>query len=424
MSFPRRRESRPLIRVTLLDSRTKGIAISRSSRSRSEIGNLRGNDKKDMPTKSSKHRRVDMPVQKGKADRPFLYATFALFVIGLIILSSASMAIAYKDHGSVAYHTLRQLRLGGAIGIAALSLCTLMPYRHWKRLALALIVLSLVLTAIIFIPQLSYDAGGARRWLNLRFFSLQPSEILKLGFIVYLAAWLDARRKDIRSVSYGMMPFALMISIIGIFLMMQKDLGTLAVIIATAGIMYFLGGGKISQMGTMFAFGTAAVYFLVVMTPYRLARVMAFLNPSNDPRGAAYHINQAFIAIGSGGFWGLGFGRSMQKYNYLPEPMTDSIFAIFGEEMGFIGVCALLVLFCFFFWRALTIAKKAPDMFGRILATGLAVSIMVQAFINMAAISGLLPLTGITLPFISYGGTSLAITMGMAGIILNISKHA
>ena len=376
-----------------------------------------------MPTKTSKHQRVDIPAQKGKADRPFLYATLALFAIGLIILSSASMAIAYKEHGSIAYYTLRQLGLGGVMGIAALFICQLMPYRHWKRFALPLIILSFILTAVIFIPQLSYDAGGARRWLNFRFFSLQPSEILKLGFIVYLAAWLDARRKDIRSVSYGIMPFALMISIIGVFLMMQKDLGTLAVIIATAGIMYFLGGGKISQMGTMLAFGMVIVYFLVAMTPYRLARVAVFLNPANDPRGIAYQINQASIAIGSGGFWGMGFGRSLQKYNYLPEPMTDSIFAIFAEEMGFIGTCALLVLFGFFFWRALAIAKKAPDMFGRILATGLAVSIVTQAFINMAAISGLLPLTGITLPFVSYGGTSLAITMGMAGIILNISKH-
>ena len=376
-----------------------------------------------MAAKSSKHR-VDIPVKKVKADRPFLYATLALFAIGLIILSSASMAISYKDHGSVAYYTLRQLALGGVVGLAALFVCQLVPYRHWKRIALPLIILAFILTAIIFIPQLSYDAGGARRWLKIGFFSLQPSEILKLGFIVYLASWLDARRKDIRSVSYGMMPFALMVSIIGVFLMMQKDLGTFGVIIATASIMYFLGGGKISQIGIMSVFGAIAAYFLIAMAPYRLARVAVFLNPSSDTRGLGYHINQAFIAIGSGGFWGLGFGRSLQKYNYLPEPMTDSIFAIFAEEMGFIGVVALCALFGFFFWRAIMIAKKAPDMFGRLLATGLAVSIMAQAFINIAAISGLVPLTGITLPFISYGGTSLAITMGMAGIILNISKHA
>ncbi len=377
-----------------------------------------------MPKKSSPHHRIDMSIQQHSADKPFLYATLALFIVGLIILSSASIAVSYKDHGSAAYYTLRQLMLGGIMGIVALFLCQLMPYRFWKQLALPLIIISFILIAFIFIPQISYNAGGARRWIKLGMFSFQPSEILKLGFIVYLASWLDARRKDIRSISYGMMPFVLMVSIIGIFLMMQKDLGTFAVILATAGIMYFLGGGNISQIGSMLIFGIIIIYFLIEMTPYRLARVTVFLNPSQDPRGLSYHINQAFIAIGSGGFWGLGFGRSLQKYNYLPEPMTDSIFAIFAEEMGFIGVCALCILFGFFFLRALIIAKKAPDIFGKLLAMGLAVSIMTQVFINMAAISGLVPLTGITLPFISYGGTSFAITMGMAGIILNISKHA
>ena len=364
-----------------------------------------------------------MPVQKKTIDKPFLYATLALLVVGLIVLSSASMAVAYKEHGSISFYTLRQLMFGGMMGLVALFFCQLVSYRHWKKLALPLIILSFILVASTFIPQISYDAGGARRWIHLGIVSFQPSEILKLGFIVYLTSWLDARRKEIRSVSYGIMPFAVMVSIIGIFLMMQKDMGTFAVILVTSGIMYFLGGGKISQMAVMSIFGLVAIYFLIAMTPYRLARIGVFLNPSHDVRGLAYQINQAFIAIGSGGFWGLGFGRSMQKYNYLPEPMTDSIFAIFAEEMGFIGVFALCGLFAFFFWRALAIAKKAPDMFGGLLATGLAACIMVQTFINMAAISGLLPLTGITLPFISYGGTSLAVTMGMAGIILNISKY-
>lgn len=364
-----------------------------------------------------------MPVKKASADRPFLYVTIALFVVGFIILSSASMAISYKEHGSVAYYTLRQLMFGGVLGLGALFVCQLIPYRHWKRIALPLIMVVFVLLALVFIPQLSYGAGGARRWVSLGFISFQPSEILKLGFIIYLASWLDARRKEIHSISYGMIPFALMISIIGIFLMMQKDLGTLGVIIMTAGIMYFLGGGKIAQIMSMIGFGIIGLFLLIKLEPYRLQRISAFLDPSSDIKGIAYQINQAFIAIGSGGFWGLGFGRSLQKYNYLPEPMTDSIFAIFAEEMGFVGVLALISLFVFFFWRALHIAKKAPDAFGRLLATGLAVSIVSQAFINMGAISGLLPLTGITLPFVSYGGTSLVITMGMAGIILNISKY-
>ena len=377
-----------------------------------------------MAAKASKHHHVDMPVQKDGVDKPFLYATLGLFVAGLIILSSASMSISYREHASVTYYTFHQLGMGGVLGLVGLFLCQWMPYRHWKKLALPLIVAGFLLTALIFIPQLSYDAGGASRWLKLGFVSLQPSEILKLGFIVYLASWLDARRKEIHSVSYGMMPFLIMISIIGVFLMMQRDMGTFGVIVSTAVIMYSLGGGRKSQMAGMAGIGAVAFYLLIRMEPYRFARVMVFLDRTNDTRGMAYQINQALIAIGSGGFWGLGFGRSLQKYNYLPEPMTDSIFAIFAEEMGFVGVCALLALFGFFFWRAFTIAKRAPDVFGRLLAAGLAACIMSQAIINMAAISGIMPLTGITLPFVSYGGTSLAITMAMAGIILNISKHA
>lgn len=377
-----------------------------------------------MSVKSPKHHKLDMPVKKRSVDKPFLYATLALVAIGFIVLSSASMAIAYKEHGSVAYYTLRQIMWGGILGVIALVSCSWFPYRYWKKLALPLIIFSFILLALIFVPQMSYVAGGARRWIKWRNMSFQPSEILKLGFVIYLAAWLDARRKEIKSVSYGMMPFVLMISIIGVFLMMQPDLGTFGIILATAGIMYFLGGGKIAQMGTMFAFGIAALYMLIKIEPYRLNRIFVFLDPSKDPQGVGYHITQALIAIGSGGFWGLGFGRSLQKYNYLPEPMTDSIFAIFAEEMGLIGVCVLFALFLFFFWRALSIAKQAPDPFGRLLAAGLAASIIAQAFINMAAISGLLPLTGIVLPFISFGGTSLVVTMGMAGIILNISKYS
>ncbi len=364
-----------------------------------------------------------MAIRKRTIDKPFLYATCALFVAGFMILSSASIAISYKNYGSMTYYAFRQFVPGGIIAVAAFFICQFIPYRYWKHLALPLIIIAFILLALIFIPDFSYMAGGARRWFKIGPVNFQPSEILKFGFIIYLASWLDARRKEIRSISYGVIPFALMISIIGVFLMMQPDFGTFSLILFTAGIMYFLSGGKKSQMGGMLAFGSVALYFLIRLSSYRLTRLLVFFDPTHDIKGLGYQINQASIAIGSGGFWGLGFGRSLQKYNYLPEPITDSIFAIFSEEMGFIGAVSLAALFIFFFFRALHIAKKAPDIFGQLLAAGLAVSIMTQAFINMAAISGLLPLTGITLPFISYGGTSLVITMGMAGIILNISKQ-
>ncbi|MBI3442213.1 MAG: putative lipid II flippase FtsW [Candidatus Sungbacteria bacterium] len=352
-----------------------------------------------------------------------LFLTLAILVAGLLILASASMVMSQKNFGNIYFYTLRQFLYGGILGGIALALTQWMPYRIWKRLALPLMILSFLLSALLFIPHFSYVAGGARRWLQAGGFSFQPSEVLKFSFLVYLASWLDARRKEIKSVSYGMIPFSLMLAIIGIFLVMQPDIGTLGVVVATAGIMYFLGGGKVSQIGMLIVLGLVMLYLVVQIAPYRLQRILVFLDPQTDPKGIGYQINQAFIGIGSGGFWGLGFGKSLQKYSYLPEPMGDSIFAIFAEETGLVGVCLLLGLFATFFWRGIFIARRAPDVFGKLLGAGISVGIMAQVFINMAAISGLLPLTGIPLPMVSYGGTSLVITLASIGVLLNISKY-
>lgn len=356
-------------------------------------------------------------------DKPLFYVTLALFLGGILILGSASMVISVRNSGSIGYYAIRQLVLGGGVGIFCLFLTARLPYRFWKKLALPLMLLAFVLMAILFIPELSYSWGGARRWLTIGPLSFQPSEFLKLAFVVYLASWLDARREEVRSVSYGMVPFALMLAIVGMFLIMQPDIGTLGAVAVTAGIMYFLGGGRVSQIATLSLFGLAILYLVIQMAPYRLSRITVFLNPETDPQGVGYQITQSFIAIGSGGFLGQGFGKSLQKYNYLPEPMGDSIFAIHAEEMGFLGATALVFLFGFLFWRGLVIAKNSRDNFGKLLAAGISISIMTQAFINMAAISGLLPLTGIPLPFVSYGGTSLAMTLASVGILLNISKN-
>jgi len=358
-----------------------------------------------------------------KLDKPMLMLTLTILVAGFLILASASMVLSQKNFGTISFYILRQFLYGGILGGLALAFTQWLPYRTWKRLALPLIFLSFLLSALLFLPQLSYIAGGARRWLQIGGFSFQPSEVLKLSFLIYLASWLDARRKDIKSISYGMVPFSIMLTIVGTFLVMQRDIGTLGVIMATAGILYFLGGGKISQMAMLSLFGLIMLFLLIHIEPYRLQRILVFLKPQTDPQGIGYQINQAFIGIGSGGFWGLGFGKSLQKYSYLPEPMGDSIFAIFAEEVGFIGACALLALFAAFFWRGILIAKRAPDVFGKLLAAGISVGIMTQAFINMSAISGLLPLTGIPLPMVSYGGTSLVITLASIGVLLNISKY-
>lgn len=356
-------------------------------------------------------------------DRTLLFTALLLFLGGILILGSASVVTAEKRFGSIGHYALRQLLYGGLVGMAALVVAQWLPYRVWKKAAPLLMLAALIALALVFIPELSYVFGGARRWLTLGPLNFQPSEIMKLAFIAYLASWLEARRDEVKSIAYGLLPFSLMLAIVGLFLVMQPDFGTLGVIVASAGILYFLGGGRISQIVTLSVFGLAIFYFLIRIAPYRLDRILVFLQPGLDPSGIGYQITQSLIAIGSGGFFGRGFGASVQKYYYLPEPMSDSIFAIFTEEMGFLGGTALIVLFGFLGWRGFLIAKRAPDIFGKLLAGGISASIMTQAFIHMASISGLFPLTGIPLPFVSYGGTSLAVTLAEIGILLNISKY-
>lgn len=356
-------------------------------------------------------------------DTPLLFITLMLLIGGFLVLASASMVIAEKNFGNLTYYTTRQLLYGGLIGIFFCFFTSKIQYRAWRPCAPLLMFTAFVLLALLFIPEISYSAGGATRWLTIGDISFQPSEFLKFAFIVYLASWLDARKKEAGTLSYGMLPFAIMLALVSVFLVMQPDIGTLGVIALTALVLYFLGGGKVYQISTLVVFGFSMLYFLIQFAPYRLNRILVFLNPGIDPQGIGYQINQALIAIGSGGFWGAGFGKGLQKYNYLPEPMGDSIFAIFAEEMGLVGTCLLIGMFLFFSLRGFAIAKGAPDQFGRLLAAGITTSITIQVFINMASISGLLPLTGIPLPFISYGGTSLAITLGSVGVLLNISKY-
>lgn len=356
-------------------------------------------------------------------DTTLLFITLTLLIGGFLILASASMVVAEKNFGTLTYYTARQLLYGGLLGIFFCFFASKIQYRAWRTWSPMLMLAAFVLLALLFIPEMSYSAGGATRWLTIGGISFQPSEFLKFAFIIYLASWLDARRKEAGTVSYGMLPFAIMLALVSVFLIMQPDIGTLGIIALTALVLYFLGGGKVYQISTLVVFGFSMLYFLIQLAPYRLNRILVFLNPGIDPQGIGYQINQALIAIGSGGFWGAGFGKGLQKYHYLPEPMGDSIFAIFAEEMGLVGTCMLIGAFLFFSLRGFAIAKRAPDQFGRLLAAGITISITMQAFINMASISGLLPLTGIPLPFISYGGTSLAITLGSVGVLLNISKY-
>lgn len=355
-------------------------------------------------------------------DYPFLAITLILLTAGLFVVSSASMDISRKNFGPPYYYLLRQ-GLSALIGLGALFAAQAIPYKFWKKIALPLLALSLLAVASVFFTQFGFTSGGASRWLRLGPFSVQPSEILKLSLILYLASWLDTKKGQAKGFTTAFVPFLVVVGIVAALLLLQPDIGTLVVIGGSAVILYFLGGGRISQLVTFALLAAAGLVAVVQAAPYRLARFLVFFNRGLDPQGIGYHISQALIAIGSGGFWGRGFGQSIQKFSYLPEPIGDSVFAVVVEEFGFLGASALIALFFAFFLRAIAIARSAPDFFSKLLITGMTSLILLQAVINMAAISGLLPLTGIPLPFISYGGTSLIVTLTMAGIILNVSKH-
>ena len=355
-------------------------------------------------------------------DRPLLAVILILVFVGALVISSASVVISDSNFSTMYYYTLRHL-LYISIGLLVLFIASRLPYKIWRKLSLLMIIFALFLMALVFFPGVGFRHGGAARWLNLGFFSLQPAEFLKIALVAYLASWLASRNSSPKDTYRAFLPFVVILGVVSVFLILQPDIGTLLVIVFCATVLYFLGGGKISQIASLIALGVFAMAVLVQLAPYRLARFAVFLNPDIDISGIGYHIRQAMIAIGSGGFWGRGYGQGLQKYNYLPEPIGDSVFAVTVEEFGFLGAMILIGLFVFFIWRSIFIARSAPDIFSKLVVAGLTASIGFQAFLNMGAISGLLPLTGIPLPFISYGGTAIVMTLFGAGIILNVSRH-
>jgi len=361
-------------------------------------------------------------MKKKSGDHIFLLILGVIILFGLAMLASASVVLSYEDFKSSYGYLKHQVLLALIPGLAMFYVVSRIKYTNWKRFSLPLLSITVFLLFLLFLPGLGFETKGASRWIQIGSITFQPSELLKLTFILYLAAWLESRRKNLESFKEGLVPFLVICSLIAILLIAQPDVGTLIVVLSIGAIVYFVGGGKLSHLALSGVVGIIALAILVYSDQYRLNRWTAFLNPELDPLGTAYQINQALIAIGSGGIFGLGFGMSKQKYNYLPEPMGDSIFAVTAEELGFIGSVFLLALFIALAWRGLRIAKRASTSFGMLVAVGVTSWISLQAIVNIGAISGLMPLTGITLPFISYGGSSLMVLLIASGIVYNISK--
>lgn len=363
-----------------------------------------------------------------------------LIVLGFVTLFSASALYGGERFSDVYFFIKRQFIVGILPGLIGGAIAYFISLQFVKKISPAIFIACLFFTALVFIPLLGVTIGGASRWLAIGPFSFQPSEFLKLGYILYLAALLamvsqkSISRKKKRgfgnrflSDSPGCIKNLLILLVISglvaLALVFQPDIGTLGIILAVGLIIYFVSGAPLFHIGLV---GILLALFAIIFAhtaPYRIERIAVFLNPKIDPLGIGYHINQILIAIGSGGLSGLGLGMSQQKFGFIPQPAGDSIFAIFAEEFGFIGSIILIGVFVLFLWRGITIARQAPDAFSQLACVGIIGWIGAQAFINIGAMAGLIPLTGIPLPFFSYGGSAMASLLIGVGFVLNISRH-
>ena len=350
-----------------------------------------------------------------RSDPMLKLIVLVLFLGGLFVLSSASIGLTTRLDLPPYRFVFDQLVTGGLAGLIALVVTSRIPYKKWRPWALPIFISSLALTALVFWPGVGFRHGGATRWIALGPINFQPSELLKFGYLLYLAALFSARR--------NVWVFALASIMAAALLALQRDVGTLGILMGSGLVLFFLAGGEWKYLLAAMVIGLTTLAILIYLEPYRFERLLVFWNPNYDPQGSGYQVRQALIAIGSGGIFGKGFGMSRQKFNYLPEPMSDSIFAVAAEEFGFIGSAALVGLFLMFAWRGFSIASGAPDQFGKLLGAAIVAHIVIGSFFNIAALSGLVPLTGVPLAFISKGGTALAITLAQIGILLNISRH-
>ncbi|MBI2063479.1 MAG: putative lipid II flippase FtsW [Candidatus Yanofskybacteria bacterium] len=363
-------------------------------------------------------------MEVSKSGKTLTILIFILIVFGLAMLSSAGVVEGQKRFGSASYFFVHQLLYGVLPGLAIFFLFSRINYKFWKKIALPLLIVAVGLMVLVFMPGIGYGLRGANRWLDLRLFTFQPSELLKLTLIIYLAAWFSRRDRQIDGGPQSLVPFLLVLGFIGLLLISQPDMGTLILVTMIAISMYFFAGAKFTHFLALFLIIGVLLGALSVIEPYRFKRLKAFINPSSDQRDTSYHINQALLGIGSGGIFGLGFGQSRQKINFLPEPVGDSIFAIVVEELGLVGGVFLSAVFLILSLAMINIAKAAASQFGKILVLGVTVWICGQALINIFAISGLIPLTGLPLPFISFGSSSLVSILAGLGIVVSVSRHS
>jgi cell division protein FtsW len=365
-----------------------------------------------------------MRAGKKHIDRLLLLLVSLLVVAGGLIFASAAFGLVARGQVGMSSVLFNHLVLGLGVGLVLLVALSHIDYHVWKVAAPYLFGVALVATALVFVPHIGAFHGGGRRWIVLGRLSLQPSEGLKLTGVIMAASYFSMLRGAMQDWRYRLGGFFVLCGLPALLLILQPDLGTLGVVVTGIGVVFFMAGARWRDVGIVLATGFIALALLATLRPYVRDRVMTFFHPQNGQQAEGYQIRQSLIAIGSGGVFGRGFGQGVQKFTYLPEPMGDSIFAVAGEELGFVGASVLISLFLALALRGFTVAARAPDLFGALLGTGLAATLTAEAFINISAMLGVLPLTGIPLTFVSQGGSAILISLASAGIVLNISRHA
>jgi cell division protein FtsW len=359
-----------------------------------------------------------------KPDYLLLGTTIALLVLGTLMVYSASFVVAHNEFADDAYFLTRQL-IYVAIGGAALVLGMSLDYHWWRSLSILMMLMCICLLVAVLVPGVGFRSYGASRWLRLgALLQVQPSEIAKLAIVLYLSDWLARRGSLVGDFKRGLLPFAIIVALVAGLVVMQPDLGTTSIIIGAAACVFFVAGANLFHVALMLSGGVAAGLFVLSrLSGYRQDRIAAFLDPWSDIQGSGWHTAQGLIALGSGGPLGRGLGESFQKFYWVPNAHTDAIFAIIGEELGFVGSLGLLVLFGCVAWRGFRIAFRAPDAFGRLYATGLTCMLVLQAIVNIAVVTNSVPYTGVTLPLVSFGGSSTVISLLAVGLLLNISRY-
>jgi cell division protein FtsW len=348
-------------------------------------------------------------------DRKLFILAFLLTFLGLLAVADSSAPLAIRNFADKFFYA-RQQAVGAFLGLAVMIILSRINYKFWEKIATPLFFLSVLSLVLVFVPGLGIKVLGASRWVKIGFLTFQPSEIVKFSLVIYLAKVFSKGKK----IASYLAPVVLVSAII----MLQPDLGTTAIIVSFSMAQVFVSGVDLLRLAVAGIVGISGLFVLILTSGYRKERLMTFLKETKNPLDEGYHIRQILLALGSGGFWGVGLGQSRQKFLFLPETATDSIFAVIAEEVGFLGSGVLILLFAFFVVRGISIAKKAPDKFSFLLATGITSWIGVQIFLNIASMVALVPLTGIPLPFFSFGGTALVMILSATGILLNISRYA